>query len=74
VALRGWRNLDLAGRARRFRNLAIGNSVAGVFVSALAIAFLPTGLAVGFIAFMALAVADTWYLERRYQKTGRLTR
>ena len=33
--------------------------------SALAVVFLPTGLAVGVSALMALAVTDTWYLERR---------
>ncbi len=74
VALRGGRNLDPAGLARRWRNVAIGNSVAGVVSSALATAFLPTGFAVGVVAVLALAVADTWYLERRFEKLGRLTR
>ena len=74
MALRRFRDLDTAGRALRVRNLAIGNSVAGVVVSLAAFAFLPTGIAVGISALMALGVADWWYLQRRYQKTGRLLR
>jgi hypothetical protein len=66
------RDLDTAGRARRVRNLAIGDSVAGVVASVAAFAFLPTGLAVGISAFMALGSANMWYLERRYRNTGRL--
>jgi uncharacterized membrane protein len=74
VGFRSFRSLDTAGRVRRMRHLVIGNTIGGVIVAALAAAFLPIGLALVVIAFMVLGVADTWYLERRLRRTGRLTR
>lgn len=59
---------------QRWRHLAIGNTVAGAVVCVLALIFLPRAAAAAIAALMALGVADTWYLDRRYRRTGRLLR
>lgn len=60
--------------ARKWRRIEVGNTIAGVIVSAAVVVFLP-GVAAGLIVvFMVLCVADTWYLGRRLKRTGRLFR
>lgn len=60
--------------ARKWRRIEIGDSIAGVAVSVVAALFLPIGFATLVIVFVALCVADTWYLGQRLRRTGSLRR
>jgi O-antigen/teichoic acid export membrane protein len=59
---------------RKWRRIEVGNSVAGVVVSVVAVLLLPAAAAAVVVAVMAVCVADTWYLGRRLRRTGRLFR
>lgn len=51
--------------ARRWRVAALGNTVAGLPLSALAMAFLPVPWAIVVTLVMAVAILVTWRFERR---------
>jgi len=66
--------MEAAELARKWRRIEVGNTIAGVVVSVLAVVFLPSVAAALIVLFMVLCVADTWYLGRRLKRTGRLFR
>ena len=66
--------MEASELARKWRRIEVGNTIAGLFVSVLAVVFLPIWAAVLLVVLMVLAVADTWYLGLRLKRTGRLFR
>ncbi len=67
-------NVDRTVMVRRWRQVELGNTIAGVVVCAV-VPFLLSPLAtVLTIAAMTAGVADTWYLGRRLRRTGQLFR
>jgi hypothetical protein len=66
--------MEATERARKWRRIEVGNTIAGVVVSVAAVTFLPSVVAAFIVVFMVLCVADTWYLGRRLKRTGQLFR
>jgi hypothetical protein len=60
--------------ARKWRWIEVGNTIAGVVISAVAVIFLPSVAAALIVGFMVLCVADTWYLGSRLKRTRHLFR
>ena len=70
--MRSFAQLTPDERARRWRSLALGSTLGGVFVSVFAFVVLGPALGVVVTALMVVSVADTWYLDRRIHRTGSL--
>ena len=65
-----WNALSLDERVAKWRRLAIGNTVAGAVVVAVAWALWSPLVVWVVTVVMAAAVADPWYLVGRTRKTG----
>jgi hypothetical protein len=70
VVLRRAALLTPEKRMARWRRLAVGNTIAGVVVSVLALVFLPLPIGLIVTGAMAIGVGDTWYLDRRIHRSG----
>ena len=71
--MRSFAQLTPEERARRWRRLALGSTLGGVFVSVFALV-LGSALGVVVTALMVESVADTWYLDRRVHRAGSLVK
>ena len=64
-------NERAAKLARRWRLLALGNTVSAMMTATVGLIYLSVPWSVLLTVFMALCVGDSWYLARRYQKRAR---
>jgi hypothetical protein len=59
---------------RRWHQLEIANTLAGIVVSGIALALIPEPVAAVLVAFSVLGAAMTWHLGNRLRRTGYLYR